>query len=217
MTAVLVLVGVVVIGSLAASYAVMSRTHTLDTRALIVETGQDTTRAADATAVGAAGRLSTLQGMTSPGEGGATDPEETVSTVLATREVFRAVYVLDPAGRVVAAAGARPRSVGVPPPAGIGQLNTSGSVPLIVAAASLYDGNTLIGEYDPRALNDELRVSGGWIRVVDGGLRTILSNHGYEAFSALHEPQLQAAAKAPAPAGVVPVATLRTVGTPMRW
>ena len=46
MTAVLVLVGVVVIGSLAASYAVMSRTYTLDTGALVVETGQDTTRAA---------------------------------------------------------------------------------------------------------------------------------------------------------------------------
>jgi len=211
MTAVLVLVGVVVIGSLAASYAVMSRTYTLDTGALIAETGQDTTRAATRLRSALLGGLSTLQGMSSPGQGGGMDPAETVSTVLATREVFRAVYVLDPAGRLVAAAGTRPRSVGVPPPAGIGQLNTSGSVPLIVAAASLYDGNTLIGEYDPRALNDELRVSGGRIRVVDGGLRTILSNHGYAAFSALHEPQLQTAAKAPAPAGVVPVATLRTV------
>jgi hypothetical protein len=149
--------------------------------------------------------------MTGPGEGGATDAEQIVSTVLATREVFRAVYVLDPAGRLVAAAGTRPRSVGVPPPTGIGQLNTSGSAPLIVAAASMYNGNTLVGEYDPRALNDVLRISGARIRVVDAGLRTLLSNHGYEAFSALHEPQLQVAAKAPAPAGVVPVATLRTV------
>jgi hypothetical protein len=208
MTAVLVLVGVVVLGSLVASYAVMSRTHTLDTRALIAETGQDTTRAATRLRSELLGGLSTLQGMTGPGEVGA---EETVSTVLAAREVFRAAYVLDPAGRLVAAAGTQPRSVGVPPPIGIGQRNTSGSAPLIVAAASLYDGNTLVGEYDPRALNNVLRISGARIRVVDAGLRTLLSNRGYEAFSALHEPQLQAAAKTPAPAGVVPVATLRTV------
>jgi hypothetical protein len=211
MTAVLVLVGVVVLASLAVSFAAISSSNTSDARALAVETGQDTARAADRLRSALLGGLSTLQGMAGPEAGDATDPEMTVSTVVATREVFRAVYILDPAGRLVAASGAQPRTVNAAHPAGIRQLNTSGSVPLIVAAASLYNGNTLVGEYDPRALNEVLRISGARMRVVDAGLRTLLSNHGYEAFSALHEPQLQAAVKAPVPPGIVPVATLHTL------
>jgi hypothetical protein len=211
MTAVLVLVGVVVLASLAVSYAMMSSSNTSDARALAVATGQDTALAAGRLRSALRGGLSTLQGMAGPEAGDATDPGRTVATVVATRQVFRAAYILDPAGRLVATAGAQPRTLSAPPPAGIGQLNTSGSAPLIVAAASLYNGNTLVGEYDPRALNEALRISGARMRVVDAGLRTLLSNHGYEAFSALHEPQLQAAAKAAAPPDIVPVATLHAL------
>jgi len=210
LTAVLVLVGVGVLGSLAASYAVMSRSNALDPQVLVVETGHDTTRASDRLRAALLGGLSTLQGVIGPAAGGA-DRQTTVSTVLASRPVFRAVYVLDQASRrPVAAAGAEPGFVaGVLPEAGIRQLNTSGNAPLIVAVASLYDGDTLVGEYDPRALNDLLRISGARMQVVDPGMRTVLSNHGYEAFSALRDPELRTAAAAPA--GLVPVAALRTV------
>jgi hypothetical protein len=122
------------------------------------------------------------------------------------------VYVLDPSGRRVAAAGSPPgRAAEVLPAAGIGQLNTSGSAPLIVAVAPLYDGNTLVGEYDPRSLNDVLRASGARMRVIDPGMRTVLSNHGYQAFSELRDRELRAAAATPAAAGLGPVAAVRTV------
>jgi HAMP domain len=77
----------------------------------------------------------------------------------------------------------------------------------VVAAASLYDGGTLVGEYDPRALNDALRQSTAHLLVVDPGLRTVLSNRGYQAFSGLLDPELRAAAAV----GPAPVAAVRTV------
>jgi hypothetical protein len=49
------------------------------------------------------------------------------------------------------------------------------------------------------------------IRVVDAGLRTILSNQGYQAFNELRDPQLRTAAVIPAAAGPAPVAALRSV------
>jgi hypothetical protein len=208
--AVLVLVAVVVLGSLGLSYVVLSRTGVLNAEVLAVETAQDTTRAADRLRSALLVGLSTLQGVAGPAAGGG-DITATASMVLANRPVFRAVYVLDPSGRQVAAVGSpHGRPTPVLPPAGIGQLNTSGSAPLIVAVAPLYDGNSLVGEYDPRALNDVLRKSGARMRVVDAGMRTVLSNHGYQAFSELRDPELRAAAAIPA-ARPVPVAVVRTI------
>jgi hypothetical protein len=212
MVAVLVLVGVVVLGSLGFSYLALSRSSAVDSQVLAVEIGQDTARAADRLQSALLSGLSTSQGVAGPAAGGSADLEESVSRVLASRPVFRAVYVLDPSGRQVAAAGSPPgRAAEVLPAAGIGQLNTSGSAPLIVAVAPLYDGNTLVGEYDPRALNDVLGASGARLRVVDPGMRTVLSNHGYQAFSELRDRELRAAAATPAAAGSSPVAVVRTV------
>ena len=160
MTALLVLVGFGVLGSLGVSYAAMSRSSALDAPVLVAETGKDAARASDRLRSALLGGLSMVQGVSGPAAGGL-DRRAIVSTVLASRPVFRAVYVLDRAGRPVAAAGAEPAlAAGARPGAGIRQLNTSGSAPLIVAVAPLYDGDTLVGEYDPRALNDVLRVSG---------------------------------------------------------
>jgi hypothetical protein len=209
--AVLVLVAVVVLGSLGFSYVVLSRTGVLNAEVLAVETAQDTTRAADRLRSALLSGLSTLQGVAGPAAGGG-DVKATASMVLANRPVFRAVYILDPSGRQVAAVGSpRGRPTPVLPPAGVGQLNTSGSAPLIVAVAPLYDGNSLVGEYDPRALNDVLRDTGARMRVVDAGMRTVLSNHGYQAFSELRDPELRAAAATPAAAGPVPVAVVRPI------
>ncbi len=205
LTALLVLVGVGVLGSLGVSYVVLSRSSVVDAQVLVAETGKDAARASDRLRTALLGGLAMVQGVSGPAAGGG-DRWATVSTVLASRPVFRAVYVLDRAGQPVAAAGAEPGlPAGTLPGAGIRQLNTSGNAPLIVAVAPLYDGTTLVGEYDPRALNDELRISGARVHVVDPGLRTILSNHGYAAFSTLRDPELRAAASA------VPVAALRTV------
>jgi hypothetical protein len=209
MTALLVLVGVGVLGSLAVSYAVLSRSSVLDNRVLVAETGEDAARASDRLRSALLGGLAMLQGESGPAAAGV-DRQTTVSAVMASRPVFRAVYVLDRAGRLVAAAGATPGvAAGIRPGEGIRQLNISGSAPLIVAVASLYDGEALVGEYDARALNDLLRTSGARIHVVDPGLRTVLSNRGYAAFSTVDDPELRAAAAAP-PA-LVPVAALGTV------
>ena len=208
MTAVLVVVGVVVLGTLAGSYTVVARGHLHNVRLLVSETGQDTGRATDRLRSALLGGLSTLQGMTGPAAGGAAGFDATVSAVLATRPVFRAVYVLSPDGRQVAAAGAPPGRVrDVLPAPGISQLNTSGAEPVVVAAASLYDGNTLVGEYDPRALNDALRQSTAHLLVLDPGLRTVLSNRGYQAFSEILDPDLRTAAAV----GLTPTAAIRTV------
>jgi len=80
-----------------------------------------------------------------------------------------------------------------------------------VAAVALYDGKTLVGEYDPRALSELLRGSGTPIRVVDTGLRVVLSNHGYQAFTELRDRELRAAAASPARAGLVPVGAMGVV------
>jgi hypothetical protein len=212
MIAVLGLVGLVVLGALGLSFVVLSRNTVVNAQVLAVETGQDAARAGDRLRSVMLGGLSTLQGVAGPAAGGGSDLQAVVSRVLADRSVFRAVYVLDPSGRQVAAAGsAREGDARVRPVAGISQLNTSGSTPLIMGAVPLYDGKTLVGEYDPRALCDLLRGPDARLRVVDAGLRTILSNQGYQAFSELRDRELRTAAATPAAAGPAPVAAVRTV------
>jgi hypothetical protein len=198
MVGVLGLVGVVVLGALGLSYVVLSRSSVVNAQVLTVETGQDAARAGDRLRSAILGGLSTLQGVAGPAAGGGADLQAVVSRVLADRPVFRAVYVLDPSGRQVAAAGsARKGDARAGPVAGISQLNTSGSEPLITGAVPLYDGRTLVGEYDPRALCDLLRGPDARMRVIDAGLRTILSDQGYQAFSELRDPELRTAAAAP--------------------
>jgi hypothetical protein len=212
MIAVLGLVGVVALGALGLSYVLLTRNSVVNAQVLAVETGRDAARAGDRLRSGMLGGLSTLQGMAGPAAGGGADLQAVVSRVLADRPVFRTVYVLDPSGRQVAAAGStRDGDARVKPVAGISQLNTSGSAPLIMGAVPLIDGKILVGEYDPRALCDLLRGGNAQMRVVDAGLRTILSNHGYQAFSELRDRELRTAAATPAAAGPAPVAAVRTV------
>ena len=208
MIAVLGLVGVVALGALGLSYVLLTRNSVVNAQVLAVETGRDAARAGDRLRSGMLGGLSTLQGVAGPAAGGGADLQAVVSRVLADRPVFRTVYVLDPSGRQVAAAGStRDGDARVRPVAGISQLNTSGSAPLILGAVPLIDGKILVGEYDPRALCDLLRGGNAQMRVVDAGLRTILSNHGYRAFSELRDRELRTAAAA----GPTPVAAVRTV------
>jgi hypothetical protein len=212
MIAVLLLIGVVVLGSLGLSYVALSRSSVVNAEVLAVETGQDAARAGDRLRSAMLGGLSTLQGVAGPAAGGGVDLQAAVSQVLANRPVFRGVYVLDQSDRQVAAAGSPSEGDDrVMPNAGITQLNTSGSAPVVVAAVALYDGRTLVGEYDPRALSDLLRGSSARLRVVDAGLRTILSNHGYQAFSELQDRELRAAAVTPAHAEPAQSAAVRIV------
>ena len=150
---------VVVLGALGLSYALLTRSSVVNAQVLAVETGQDAARAGDRLRSALLGGLSTLQGVTGPAAGGGAGLDAAVSAVLATRPVFRAVYVLSPDGRQVAAAGTTPGGI-----AGrsAGWRESASSTPRAPRRWSwrprpLYDGNTLVGEYDPRALNDLLR------------------------------------------------------------
>ncbi|MGH3839994.1 MAG: hypothetical protein ACRDS0_00855 [Pseudonocardiaceae bacterium] len=197
--AVLALVAVVLVGLLVASFMLVDHQSTTRAKLLLEERHAGTTAAAKDLRWALNEGLSGLQAATVPEVGtSGTDLQATVTAVLATRPVFRSVYAIDGAGTVVAFSGSDPqRPMASPPAAGITQVNTSGAAPAVVASAPMNDRtHTLVAEYDPRALNKVLRRSGEPIRVLDSGLRTILSTGGYEAFTELTEPSLRAAASA---------------------
>ncbi|MDD7926104.1 hypothetical protein [Actinomycetospora chibensis] len=119
------------------------------------------------------------------------DPAGTTEEALAARPIFRAVQVLDSEAHALASAGNSSASFASAPGPGITILNTSGAEPVLVAASPLDSGRILVGQYDIRALNDRLRVADSPISVVDGAMRTILSNVGYQAFTELANPALR--------------------------
>lgn len=210
LTALLVALAVALLVPLAASYLAVSGTRLDDRPEVVAEAGTDVAQATGRLRSALVDGLATLQGLSGP-TGGA--PDAVAASALDARPVFRSVYVLDPAGRRVAGAGAPALRTGAAPPAaGISQANTDGSQPVILAATALYDGKVLVGEYDARALNRVLRDNGVRLRVADPGFRTVLSNRGYEAFTVVDDPQLRAAATAAAATGVAAPAAVRAVG-----
>lgn len=208
----LALVAVVLVGWLVISFVMVDRQSTTRAKLLLEESRVSTEGAAKDLRWALNEGWSGLQGATVPAVGvTGTDLRATVTAVLATRPVFRSVYAVDVAGQVVAVAGRDPQRPIAPPPAvGITQVNASGPAPAVVASAPMHDrAHTLVAEYDPRALNKVLRRSGAPTRVLDSGLRTVLSTGGYEAFTELDDPFLRAAATAAL--GNRPTATIDTV------
>jgi hypothetical protein len=136
-----------------------------------------------------------------------------VANLLAGRPAFRAVAVLDRAGRTVASRGdGRARFTAVPP-AGISMLAGTGPEPILVAAAPLDANYTVVGEYDVRALNDPLKAAGLPIVVVDRDFRTVLSSVGYRAFSRLTNPAWREAATNAGSAAAISLPAERTPGS----
>ncbi|MCD9140596.1 HAMP domain-containing protein [Streptomyces albireticuli] len=115
-----------------------------------------------------------------------------LETTLREHPRYRAVYVLDGDGKVVARAGASPRHPAgrKPYPDSVAQLNTSGKEPAVAAYAAVPDGNgrTVVGEYDPQFLVSMVTRPGlGQVWLVDKKHRVIAADrqHGFRAFSKL--------------------------------
>jgi hypothetical protein len=136
-----------------------------------------------------------------------------VANLLAARPAFRAVAVLDRAGRTVASRGDGRARFAAVPPAGISMLAGTGPEPILVAAAPLDANYTVVGEYDVRALNDPLKAAGLPIVVVDRDFRTVLSSVGYRAFSRLTNPAWREAATNAGSAAAISLPAERTPGS----
>lgn len=115
----------------------------------------------------------------------------------ATPDLFRSVSVVDAGGETRHTAGRPPLRSTEPIPAGVGlaQLNTSGRLPVLVAHGAAPGGLfALVAEFDVMALSDLLRREDTRMLVVDQAQRTLLDSRGFEAFRALTDPALAAAA-----------------------
>lgn len=115
-----------------------------------------------------------------------------LETTLREHPRYRAVYVLDGDGKVLARAGASPRHPAgrKPYPDSVAQLNTSGKEPAVAAYAAVPDGDgrTVVGEYDPQFLISMVTRPGlGQVWLVDKKHRVIAADrqHGFRAFSKL--------------------------------
>jgi hypothetical protein len=138
-----------------------------------------------------------------------------VANLLAARPAFRAVAVLDRAGRTVASRGDGRARFAAVPPAGISMLAGTGTgpEPILVAAAPLDANYTVVGEYDVRALNDPLKAAGLPVVIVDRDFRTVLSSVGYRAFSRLTNPAWREAATNAGSAAAISLPAERTPGS----
>ncbi|MBB5119148.1 HAMP domain-containing protein [Streptomyces eurocidicus] len=115
-----------------------------------------------------------------------------LETTLREHPRYRAVYVLDGDGKVLARAGASPRHPAgrKPYPDSVAQLNTSGKEPAVAAYAAVPDGDgrTVVGEYDPQFLISMVTRPGlGQVWLVDKKHRVIAADrpHGFRAFGKL--------------------------------
>jgi hypothetical protein len=158
-----------------------------------------------------------LAGLAAAGrsiDSGSVQLDAALPEVLRTRPIFKAVYVVDPGGRVVEERGDGRAAFGSTPASGLSTLNDSGPEPVVVAAVPLVDGAALVAEYDIAGLNGQLKEAGAPIIVVDPHMRTILSNEGYLAFAPMDEQHIRDAitrAATIAPAAVeVPDSDSRT-------
>ncbi|MFG1778639.1 HAMP domain-containing protein [Micromonospora sp. NPDC049051] len=100
---------------------------------------------------------------------------------------FRALYLVDQSGKVVAGAGRDPLRTAEPVPGEIGVRldNAVDRLPVVYAFNQLDDGHAVIGEFDPDRLLALVRRVDGRVRVVDADLRTILDSEGFQVFQPL--------------------------------
>ncbi|SDL18576.1 HAMP domain-containing protein [Streptomyces indicus] len=105
---------------------------------------------------------------------------------------WRALYLLDPTGAVLATAGDsptaydwRPLLASLAEPTTV-QLNHSGKEPLVAALAPLGNGAMLVGELEPELLSAPLDHPGiGRAWLVDARSKVIGGNRGFTAFASL--------------------------------
>jgi HAMP domain-containing protein len=109
---------------------------------------------------------------------------------------YQSLYVLDPAGKILAHAGGSPKAAdGKGPRKAPVALDDGGKTPVIVATAPVpgKEGTAVVGELRIDFLNSLLKRPGlGDIRVVDAEHRIIASNDGYRAFQKLDDKGLDA-------------------------
>lgn len=105
---------------------------------------------------------------------------------------YRAVYVLDGAGKALAHAGAAPHHPAgkAPHDDSVVQLNTSGKEPLVAAYAAVPGGKgrVVVGEYDPQFLVSMVTRPGlGQVWLIDKAHRIVAADraHGFRAFAKL--------------------------------
>jgi hypothetical protein len=117
-------------------------------------------------------------------------------TTLLQDHRFRSAYAVDVSGRVVARTGAPPiRSArSLPEGNGVDLDDTATRVPAIYAHARMSQALGIIAEFDVPYLNSVLRRVDGRMRVVDAGMRTILSAQGYIAYEVVPPGPLRDAA-----------------------
>ncbi|MFF7950273.1 HAMP domain-containing protein [Streptomyces griseorubiginosus] len=123
---------------------------------------------------------------------------------------YRSLYVVDRAGRILARAGAEPRTpakVRIRP--GVRQTNTSGTEPVLAAvaaqpvkgAAVTSQRHYVVGEFKVQYLTGILNRPGlGSVWLVDSAHRVIASNKGFVAFGKVSDGRLRAQLKSVSPA-----------------
>lgn len=192
----LIVITVALVGWLTAAFAVAASGQTISPAELVTDSREDAASAAAALRHGLQDGLSGLQAVSGSARSALIGDLRTAAAgTLAVRPIFQAVHAVDQAGRPVTSVGSGSRLDGPTPQAGIAQLNSVGSEPIVVATAPIGDGAySLVAEYDIRALNALLDHSEAPTRVLDAGLRTVLSSGGYQAFTELSDPVLRDAA-----------------------
>ncbi|TVZ76738.1 HAMP domain-containing protein [Streptomyces sp. BK340] len=126
-------------------------------------------------------------------------------SLAAKREIFRSLYVVNGAGRVVVQVGETPLATLAHPPSGrrVSLVNASGRVPVIAAYAYIgtathgagHAPTTLVGEIDQRVLGRLLtRPALGRVWLVDERERILAANTGFRAFETLPQRELAALA-----------------------
>jgi HAMP domain-containing protein len=122
-----------------------------------------------------------------------------LETTLAEHSRYRALYVVDENGTVIARAGGEPR---VPLKArtrdGIGLVDDTRKEPVIAGRAPVGTAKkhrTVVGEYDIQFLNGILSRPGlGKVWLVDADKRIVASNRGFRAFQLLPDSRVRDAA-----------------------
>ncbi|MFC8616220.1 HAMP domain-containing protein [Micromonospora purpureochromogenes] len=116
---------------------------------------------------------------------------------LADKHRFRSLYLMDPDGSVVSAAGREPlRKEPLRGETGIDLDGETARVPLVYAFRVAPNGVATVGEFDIDYLLEMIRAVDGQVRVVDEDLRTVFDSNGFRAFQQLEGTARVAASEA---------------------
>ncbi len=191
---VIALVAISLLGWSVAVAATLGRQHAEVSATMLSEHGVRVTRSADTLRRSLAEGLSDLQSVARLGA--QKQPEEfrgMLDQLTTEGSRFRSVYVTGADGSVLLTSGREAlRDQGkLPDGDGLRQHNTSGRVPVVYAFTHLANStNGLVGEYDVPRMAELLGSSGGRVRVVDEGKRTIADTEGYFAFDPITDATL---------------------------